>query len=54
MPSHMLRVDPIETDDMIPASRIVTSGRGESHKQILSQYDDLQGFPGGSDGKASA
>ena len=53
MPSHMLRVDPIETDDMIPASRIVTSGRGESHKQILSQYDDLQGFPGGSDGKES-
>ena len=33
MPSHMLRVDLIETDDMIPASRIVTSGRGDSHKQ---------------------
>ena len=28
MPSHMLRADVIEMDDtMIPASRIVTSGR---------------------------
>lgn len=42
MPSHMLRVDLIEIDDMIPASRIVTSGRGDRHKQIIiTQYDHL-------------
>lgn len=42
MPSHMLSVNLIEIDDMIPASRIVTSGRGDRHKQIIiTQYDHI-------------